>query len=62
MMEALTISYGAMAVKYDTVTVEALIHPSRYEDGTREPSIDMLKKLCDLYDVSADFLIGRTDY
>lgn len=34
MMDALTVSYGVMAVKYDNVTVEALIHPSRYEDGT----------------------------
>ncbi len=33
----------------------------RYEDGTREPSISMLKSLCDFYDVSADYLIGRTD-
>lgn len=33
----------------------------RYEDGTREPSIEMLKTLCDFYDVSADYLIGRTD-
>lgn len=32
-----------------------------YEAGTREPSIDILKKLCDLFDVSADYLIGRTD-
>lgn len=35
---------------------------SRYEDGTREPSIDTLKKLCDLFDVSADYLIGRSDH
>ncbi len=33
----------------------------RYEDGTREPSISILIKLCDLFDVSADYLIGRTD-
>lgn len=33
----------------------------RYEDGTREPSIEMLKILCDFYDVTADYLIGRTD-
>lgn len=34
MMDPLTVSYGVMAVKYDNVTVEAIIHPSRYEDGT----------------------------
>lgn len=34
MMDALTVSYGAMAVKYKDVTVEVIIHPCRYEDGT----------------------------
>ena len=34
MMDALTISYGAMATKYDNIVVEALIHPRRYDDGT----------------------------
>ena len=33
----------------------------RYESGEREPSIEMLIRLCNLYDVSADYLIGRTD-
>lgn len=33
-----------------------------YEAGTREPSIAILIKLCDFYDVTADYLIGRTDY
>ena len=32
-----------------------------YELGQREPNIAMLKALCDFYDVSADYLIGRTD-
>lgn len=35
---------------------------ANYEQGTREPSIDMLKILCDVFDVSSDYLIGRTDY
>lgn len=34
MMNSLAISYGLMAIKQDDVTVEALIHPCRYEDGT----------------------------
>ena len=34
---------------------------ANYEQGKREPSIDMLKILCDFYDVTADYLIGRTD-
>lgn len=31
---------------------------AKYEQGIREPSIDIIKKLCDYYSVSADFLIG----
>ncbi len=34
MMNSLAISYGLMAVNADNITVEALIHPCRYEDGT----------------------------
>lgn len=40
------------------LTLQAICN---YEAGIREPSIDMLKRLCDFYDVSADYLIGRTD-
>ena len=40
------------------VTVRSIC---RYESGEREPSIEMLKNLCDFYDVTADYLIGRTD-
>lgn len=35
---------------------------TNYESGIREPSLDNLKKFCDLYEVSADYLLGRTDY
>ena len=34
MMNSLAISYGLMAIKYDKVVAEALIHPCRYEDDT----------------------------
>jgi hypothetical protein len=34
MMDALSLSYGLMAVNCDNVVVESLIHPCRYEDGT----------------------------
>lgn len=40
MMDALTVIYGLMAIKYDNVTVEALIHPKRYEDGTVDNHFD----------------------
>ena len=41
------------------ITERAYYH---YEQERREPSIDLLRKLCDFYDVSADYLIGRTDF
>lgn len=34
---------------------------TNYEAGIREPSLAILKNLCDLFEVSADYLIGRTD-
>lgn len=34
---------------------------SRYEDGTREPSVELIVKFCELYEVSADYLLGITD-
>lgn len=32
---------------------------NRYENGEREPSIDMLIKLADFFDVTTDFLLGH---
>lgn len=34
---------------------------SRYETGEREPGIHELIKLADYFNVSVDYLIGRTD-
>ena len=34
---------------------------SRYERGTRQPSIEMLLKLADLFGVTVDYLLGRQD-
>lgn len=39
----------------------ALTTYAGYEQGVREPSIAMLNILCDVYDVTSDYLIGRTD-
>ena len=33
---------------------------SGYENGTRSPDPEMILKLADLYDVSTDYLLGRT--
>ncbi|MGM9671341.1 MAG: helix-turn-helix domain-containing protein [Oscillospiraceae bacterium] len=34
---------------------------SQYETGTLNYPVDILMKLADLYDVSVDYLLGRTD-
>lgn len=33
---------------------------SHYENGAREPGLAFVKKACDYYNVSADFMLGRT--
>ena len=33
---------------------------SHYENGLREPGLNFVKKACDFYNVSADFMLGRT--
>lgn len=35
---------------------------SHYEQGDRDPSIEMLKQLCIFFQVTADYLIGLSDY
>ena len=35
---------------------------SNYEQGIREPSLKVLKAICDSFDVSSDYLIGRDDW
>jgi transcriptional regulator with XRE-family HTH domain len=34
---------------------------ARYESGARTPDIDMLSRLADLFGVTTDYLLGRTD-
>lgn len=34
----------------------------RYERGEAEPTIERLIKIADIFDVSLDYLTGRTDY
>jgi len=33
---------------------------SHYENDAREPGVEFIKKACDFYSVTADYLIGRT--
>ncbi len=35
---------------------------SNYEQGIREPDLATLTKLCIFFNVSADYLLGITDY
>ena len=51
--EKLNISQAQLA-KMLGLTQEAI---SRYELGTREPSIDVIKKLCVLFDCTSDELL-----
>ncbi len=34
---------------------------SRYETGSRQPSIDILVQLADIFGVTVDYLLGRQD-
>ena len=34
----------------------------RYENGSSEPSLENLVKIADYFDVSVDYLLGRTEY
>jgi transcriptional regulator with XRE-family HTH domain len=34
---------------------------SRYETGSRDPKLDTLIELADFFQVSTDYLLGRTD-
>ncbi len=34
----------------------------RYENGSAEPSLEKLVKIADYFDVSVDYLLGRTEY
>ncbi|MCL2370742.1 MAG: helix-turn-helix domain-containing protein [Firmicutes bacterium] len=35
---------------------------SGYETGVSEPDIATIKKICDFFDVTADYLLGFKDY
>lgn len=34
---------------------------SNYEQGIREPSYDILKKICEYYEVTTDYMLGMED-
>lgn len=62
--ERLKIAREKKGLKQNRVAQSLGIHNStlaKYESGDREVDIDTLKKLAELYEVSVDWLSGRTD-
>lgn len=45
-------------VASDLYISQALL--SHYENGIREPGLDFVNRVCEYYDVTADFLLGRS--
>ena len=55
--EAKSLSQDQLAEKLN-VTKQAI---SQYERGVRKPSMPMLEALCDFFNVSSDYLLGKDD-
>ena len=34
---------------------------ANYEQGIRQPSLEIIKRICNFYGITADYLIGRED-
>ena len=51
--------YTQVSLQMKTGIEQSLL--SKYETGERIPPAETLIKLADLYDVSIDYLLGRTD-
>ena len=51
--------YTQVSLQMKTGIEQSLL--SKYETGERIPPTETLIKLADLYDVSIDYLLGRTD-
>lgn len=55
--EAKSLSQDQLAEKLG-ITKQAV---SQYERGVRKPSVPMLEALCDFFNVSSDYLLGKDD-
>jgi transcriptional regulator with XRE-family HTH domain len=51
--------YSQRKVAGDLGVSQALL--SHYENGIREPKLDFVIRVCGYYNVSADYILGRTD-
>jgi transcriptional regulator with XRE-family HTH domain len=62
--ERLKASRSASKLKLEDIERELGISKRAYlyyESGDREPNLEKQKALCDLFNVSADYLLGLTD-
>ena len=48
-----------VALQIETGIEQALL--SKFENGERTPTVESLIALADFYDVSIDYILGRTD-
>ncbi|MBQ6830510.1 MAG: helix-turn-helix transcriptional regulator [Clostridia bacterium] len=51
--------YTQIAIQMKTGIEQALL--SKFENGERVPPTETLLRLADFYDVSIDYILGRTD-
>lgn len=55
------IDRGFTQMQVSQATGMSILGYQRYEYGSREPAFNKLVALADFFDVSIDYLVGRTD-
>ena len=60
-LKLLRIKHKALQKDIATLLNITIRQYQRYEKGDQEPNIDSLIALADYFDVSIDYLVGRTD-
>lgn len=60
-LKELRLAKGLTQMQVSQSTGMSLLGYQRYEYGSREPAYNKLLALADYFDVSLDYLVGRTD-
>ena len=60
-LKAIRLAKGLTQLQVSQSTGMSLLGYQRYEYGSREPAYNKLLTLADFFDVSLDYLVGRTD-
>lgn len=60
-LKELRLAKGLTQLQVSQSTGMSLLGYQRYEYGSREPAYNKLLALADYFDVSLDYLVGRTD-